>query len=140
MLSLVVGELQPSGLRRVSADSPRVDYSIWTVSSSSTSLLLFASSPITVTFLLRPFSNSLETILLAIIFLLAQANLHTRSRLLSPNRMAVLGAVSALGVWTRITFVAFACVPLLGVVVGAWLRTPKQQRCAVQRHVSLLPR
>ncbi|GAA6040508.1 hypothetical protein JCM8097_005439 [Rhodosporidiobolus ruineniae] len=90
----------------------RIDNLIWRTSRSSASLLLFASSPVTFTFLLRPFSNSLEAVALAALLLIL-------SRLsITPNRWTLfqLGAVLAYGVFTRITFAAFA-TPLVCAAV-----------------------
>lgn len=76
-------------------------------------LLVFASSPAVYTLLLRPFSNALETLLLAVALHLSLQGWQPKS----PPRLAALGAVLALGFFTRITFVAFAA-PL--VVDAAW--------------------
>lgn len=108
-----------------------LDYSLWIISRSSLALLLFASSPVTLTFLLRPFSNSLETVLLAAAFLLADRLLRSTSKRLSNSHLLALGVVLALGVWTRVTFVAFAAPLVVAVAIyaahialeDAWLRS-----------------
>ncbi|BGP33424.1 alpha 1,2 mannosyltransferase [Rhodotorula toruloides] len=95
------------------------DYLIWSTSNGSPiSLLMFASSPVVFTFLLRPFSNSLETLLLAAAFRLAPRRVRRDSQ----SSLIAFGAVLALGVFTRITFVAFAAPLVLDVA----------QRCASQ--------
>lgn len=90
----------------------------WTLSRSTSSdlpLLLFATAPITFAFLVRPFSNSLETILYAVALYLVGRIVESRGK---DTRMAMgsLGAVLAMGIFTRVTFLAFA-VPLVGAIV-----------------------
>jgi hypothetical protein len=77
--------------------------------------LLLASSGVTLTFLLRPFSNTIETTLLA--FVLYFVDLITSSRCPRLLHVAALGCIIALGIWTRITFLAFA---LPAVVATLW--------------------
>ncbi|GAA5889266.1 hypothetical protein JCM5296_005850 [Sporobolomyces johnsonii] len=80
------------------------DWLIWSSCRSSLALLLFASSPVTMTFLLRPFSNSLETwFFAASIALVFRISVRPR-----PLHLLLLGGAFALGIWTRVTFVAFA--------------------------------
>ncbi|GAA5956882.1 hypothetical protein JCM3765_006628 [Sporobolomyces pararoseus] len=89
-----------------------IDMSIHHISSSPLSLLLFASAPVTFTFLLRPFSNSLETVTLALAIFFTSRLLSFESQFMVP-----IGAVLAFGVWTRITFVAFAFPLVFAIVV-----------------------
>ncbi|GAA5983929.1 hypothetical protein JCM5350_001796 [Sporobolomyces pararoseus] len=88
-----------------------IDIVIYRLSSSFLSLFLFGSAPVTFAFLLRPFSNSLETVSLAVSLFCTSQVLSHKSRYLLP-----LGAVLAFGVWTRITFVAFAFPLVLAIV------------------------
>ncbi|GAA6016294.1 hypothetical protein JCM10207_000460 [Rhodosporidiobolus poonsookiae] len=93
-----------------------LDVCIWRTSRSKTAVLLFASSPVTFTFLLRPFSNSLETLLLGIVFALSGISKTAPSR----RRLAALGAALAFGVFTRITFAAFALPLVLAIALQLW--------------------
>lgn len=95
------------------------DYAVWSISRSPVSLILLASSPVTFTFLLRPFSNSLETVLLAVAFLLLGRPTQWISVSLGRTRLGLIGAVLALGVWTRITFAAFAAPLVVAVALQA---------------------
>ncbi|TKA55919.1 hypothetical protein B0A53_01618 [Rhodotorula sp. CCFEE 5036] len=87
---------------------------VWRTSRSHRpTLLLLATSPITLTFLLRPFSNSLETFCLAL--LLYQTSQLERSRR-EGKILVLVGAIVAFGCFVRVTFVSFAlpaCVYLL---------------------------
>ncbi|BGP49627.1 alpha 1,2 mannosyltransferase [Rhodotorula kratochvilovae] len=91
-----------------------IDAMLWRTSRRSRlSLLLFASSPVVFTFLLRPFSNSLETLFLAAAYVeLAEAETSAL-----PIKLVGLGAVLAAGIFTRITFAAFALPLVFAVVV-----------------------
>ncbi|CDR36110.1 hypothetical protein NBRC10512_004991 [Rhodotorula toruloides] len=89
-----------------------IDYLLCSTSKGSPiPFLMFASSPVLFTFLLRPFSNSLETLLLAAAFYLAPRG----TQRVRPSRLIAFGVVLALGVFTRITFVAFAAPLILDV-------------------------
>ncbi|KPV74278.1 glycosyltransferase family 22 protein [Rhodotorula graminis WP1] len=89
-----------------------IDYVVWHISRRShLSVLLFASSPVTFTFLLRPFSNTLETVFLALAFFIFFRTL-TSGRAASVARLFGLGVVLAVGIFNRITFAAFA-MPLV---------------------------
>ncbi|GAA6058994.1 hypothetical protein JCM10212_001704 [Sporobolomyces blumeae] len=91
-----------------------VDACIWETSRSHLALVLFASSPVTLTFLVRPFSNSLETLALALSLLFARrVYVHRHRR----RNLVPLGVALAWGVWTRVTFLAFAFPSVLAVVV-----------------------
>ncbi|GAA5998439.1 glycosylphosphatidylinositol-alpha 1,2 mannosyltransferase [Rhodotorula paludigena] len=72
-------------------------------------LLLLASSPVAFSFLLRTFSNPLETLFLAALYL-EYADLKS-SRL--AIQLGALGAVLAAGIFTRSTFAAFVLPVLL---------------------------
>jgi phosphatidylinositol glycan class Z len=90
----------------------------WTISRSTSSdipLLLFATAPITFSFLVRPFSNSLETILYAVALYLVGRIVKARGKDTSIE-VGALGSILAMGVFARVTFLAFA-VPLVGSVV-----------------------
>ncbi|KWU44848.1 hypothetical protein RHOSPDRAFT_33670 [Rhodotorula sp. JG-1b] len=91
------------------------DWLVWRTSRSNRpTLLLFATSPITLTFLLRPFSNSLETFCLAL--LLYQTSRLERARK-KGRTLVLVGAIVAFGCFVRVTFVSFAlpaCVYILG--------------------------
>ncbi|GAA5991121.1 hypothetical protein JCM10908_006546 [Rhodotorula pacifica] len=94
-----------------------IDWLLWRTSSShQPTLLLFATSPITFTFLLRPFSNSLETLCLALLLYLT----YRAHPLPSVRTATIVGAVVAFGCFVRVTFVAFAlpaCVHLLASTI-----------------------
>ncbi|GAA6014017.1 hypothetical protein JCM11491_003489 [Sporobolomyces phaffii] len=95
-----------------------IDVCIYAASKSLIALVLFASSPLALTFLIRPFSNSLETFLLAV-------SLYFTSRILSHDKalLVPLGALLALGVWTRITFAAFASPLVVAIALHLAPRT-----------------
>lgn len=115
--SLVVGALvHPRHRPSTLLTSYRIDYVVWQLSHSPIALLLFASSPVTFTFLSRPFSNSLETVLSALALLLAE---QARARKLAATPMTLLGVVLAAGVFTRVTFVAFAAPLVIGIALTA---------------------
>ena len=113
-LSLVVGKLLPAPPRPHLTDFVP-DWIVSLSCESSTPLFLFATAPITFTFLLRPFSNSLETLLFAFAILLLRKIVGADQRL-PMGWSAALGGTMALGVFTRVTFVAFAA-PLVGAFI-----------------------
>lgn len=86
---------------------------------------MFASSPVIFTFLLRPFSNSLETLLLAAALYLAP---HSTKRD-SSVRLIAFGAALALGVFTRITFPAFAGPLVLDVAQRLASQLSRSPQC-----------
>ncbi|BGP17720.1 hypothetical protein JCM10213_005300 [Rhodosporidiobolus nylandii] len=88
-----------------------IDLLIHLTARSDTAVLLFASSPVVFTFLVRPFSNSLEALFFA---LALYVTLHTVKRT-SCTSLSKLGAILALGVFTRVTFVAFAAPLVIAV-------------------------
>ncbi|GAA5926955.1 hypothetical protein JCM1841_001597 [Sporobolomyces salmonicolor] len=101
------------------------DWMIWSTCRSSLAVLLFASSAVTTTFLLRPFSNSLETwFFAASIALVFRVSSRPRTR-----HLALLGGAFTLGIWTRVTFVAFAS-PLV-VAVAILLAKPVDGRAGL---------
>ncbi|GAA6053257.1 hypothetical protein NBRC10513_007170 [Rhodotorula toruloides] len=130
LLKLAVGD-KPTGYALFLAQklamllfSFLIDYLIWSTSNGSPiPLLLFASSPVVFTFLLRPFSNSLETLVLAAAFYLAPRDAKRDS----PFRLLAFGAVTALGIFTRITFVAFAAPLVLDVAQRLALQPSRSQ-------------
>jgi phosphatidylinositol glycan class Z len=86
-----------------------VDWSVWSLSENvttgvPTSVLMLASAWPTFVLLNRPFSNALETVFLALLLcnvLQARENIFT-------NKCMKVGALCALGLFTRFTFVFFA--------------------------------
>jgi phosphatidylinositol glycan class Z len=74
------------------------------------------------TYLLRPFSNTYETILLAFIFLIVNS-IPTTERLFRRHQW-VLGALCAFGCFIRITFPAFAAPVLLYHWYWQWIDQP----------------
>ncbi|KAL8290620.1 hypothetical protein RQP46_002878 [Phenoliferia psychrophenolica] len=80
-----------------------IDALLYTTSHSPLPLLLYASSPLTLTFLLRPFSNSIESLFLAATLLL----LNRIANHVTTSRMVALGALIAVGMFTRVTFLAW---------------------------------
>lgn len=99
---------------------------MWHVSRrSQLSLLLFATSPVTFTFLLRPFSNTLETVLLALVFLIS-TKVPGSARAASHLPFFFLGVALAVGIFTRITFVAFA-TPLVLCTAAVVARQGRSQ-------------
>ncbi|GAA5986130.1 hypothetical protein JCM11641_004719 [Rhodosporidiobolus odoratus] len=97
-----------------------IDLLIWLTSHSRHALLLVAASPVIFTFLLRPFSNSLETVLLALAYYLC----HRFDRRSSIAGLALLGSVCALGIFVRITFVAFVA-PVLAATAWQLIQSEK---------------
>lgn len=93
---------------------PLTDWLVWRTSRSDRpTLLLLATAPVTLTFLLRPFSNSLETFCLAL--LLYQTSCLERYRR-EGKGLALVGAIVAFGCFVRVTFVSFAlpaCIYIL---------------------------
>lgn len=118
-LSLVIGELAPPRLVRRLTNFPP-DCILALSCESEIPLFLFATSPITFTFLLRPFSNSLETLLFAFAFLLLSKIIKTDRRM-PVGWTTTLGGTLVLGVFTRVTFVAFAA-PLVGAFILSAVR------------------
>ncbi|GAA5867443.1 hypothetical protein JCM1840_002140 [Sporobolomyces johnsonii] len=89
------------------------DWLVWSSCRSSLALLFFASSPVTMTFLLQPFSNSLETwFFAASIALVFRMSIGPRT-----HHLVLLGGASALGIWPRVTFVAFASPLVVAVAI-----------------------
>lgn len=120
LLSLIVGKLFTCDTQLRDADNNPLDYSICDMSSSHISVLLYATSPVVFTFMLRPFSNSLESITLAVCLGLA-CRTGTEPKINRPQ-LAGLGIALAFGVFVRVTMFAFA-TPL---VVAAIARTMQQ--------------
>ncbi|KAL1915237.1 uncharacterized protein VTP21DRAFT_7513 [Calcarisporiella thermophila] len=88
-----------------------IDYCLYSLASRETNLdpysllALFASSYPIYTFLMRPFSNSLETVLLMLaVYALCKATAESK---VVGRWSFVLGAFLVLGVFTRITFLGF---------------------------------
>lgn len=77
--------------------------------------LLFASSPATLVFLTRPFSNSFEALLFVPVFFLSLAIL----RRASPIRLSLWTFLNVMAVWSRVTFIAFG---LPGALLMGWTR------------------
>lgn len=99
------------------------DYTVWIISRSRVALLIYATAPVTFTFLLRPFSNSLETFVLGGLFALAPRHSdHT-----TIWRLVGLGVLAAIGAFTRITTVAFA-LPLAFATMTAAATPEKRTR------------
>ncbi|KAH8928967.1 glycosyltransferase family 22 protein [Atractiella rhizophila] len=84
-----------------------LDALFFSLSSSRTQKMLYLLSPLPYTFLLRSFSNTVETVLLAASFLLVKCMGFPCSKRKRNALFFILGAVVALGIWTRVTFVAF---------------------------------
>lgn len=95
-----------------------LDLSLWNISQSTTSLLIYASSPVVFTFLQRPFSNSIETLLLALAILSYTRAIRLNSSI-SKFWSTLLGSLVAVGVFTRVTFLAFVLPLILGTVTSA---------------------
>lgn len=94
---------------------------------------LFSTSMVTFTFLLRPFSSSFETFLLAVmIFSIVRAQ-HNK-----PIPLAFIGFVAAIGIFNRITFVAFAAASILHLLCRHSF-ADKKWRNPVQLCYSLSP-
>lgn len=76
-------------------------------------LLIFSSSYITLTYLTRTFSNSIETILLSLLVMnvVKSIDVKPKSELFSNTNS--IGIVLALGFFNRPTFLAFAFVPII---------------------------
>lgn len=87
LVSLCSDRLLLAVLRR----SPRRDLS----------LLLFASGPVALAFMTRPFGNAIEAATLALAWLVVDSPSSARARLL------LFGVACAIGFWTRSSFAAF---------------------------------
>ncbi|KAK4055890.1 alpha 1,2 mannosyltransferase [Microbotryomycetes sp. JL221] len=124
LLKAIVGKA-PSGYQLFVAQrtfmwlaSLIVDYTIFNVATHKRlSLILISTSPVMLTFMLRPFSNSIETILLSTCVVCYHKWSQTRSQLL----LVLMSAIGSLAVFTRITFVAFAA-PVATLVVSYIVR------------------
>ncbi|XP_068715770.1 GPI mannosyltransferase 4-like [Montipora foliosa] len=81
------------------------------------SLVILGSSFVTLVFNTRTFSNGAETILFASLLLLVISSMAKRDIILHSKldsaRYFFMGFLIGMGVWTRPTFVAFICVPVL---------------------------
>lgn len=105
--------------RRIHSSLTLADALLWATARSQLALLLFASSPVTFTFLLRPFSNSIETL----VYAAALLALRRTATEVTTARMATLGALVAFGVFTRVTFLAFATPVVLAAMLFAARQT-----------------
>ncbi|KAK4047396.1 alpha 1,2 mannosyltransferase [Microbotryomycetes sp. JL201] len=91
-----------------------IDYAVATLAPARRmSLILLATSPITLTFLVRPFSNALETVILALALVCYNKWSLTRQR----TPLMCLASLASLGVFTRITFMAFVS-PIAAVLLA----------------------
>ncbi|KAM0746928.1 hypothetical protein T439DRAFT_383572 [Meredithblackwellia eburnea MCA 4105] len=114
--------------------------------SSSISTSIFNTSPALLVFLLRPFSNTLETTLLAGLFVTFSQILSNRT--IRWKRVAwsgLFGVILALGTWTRITFVAFAlpsCVMLViyPFVLSSWTLADPSEKLKLVKKDSSTPK
>ncbi|KAM0786437.1 hypothetical protein ACM66B_001901 [Microbotryomycetes sp. NB124-2] len=136
-LKLVVGQA-PSARQLFYAQrifmwlaSLSTDYAVAKLSPNKrTSLALLATSPVTLTFLLRPFSNALETVILALVLVFFVEWAETRAR----TPLLCLAAFASLGIFTRITFVAFAApiaVMLLAKMTNSTFFGPRRSTAIV---------
>ncbi|OCH91187.1 glycosyltransferase family 22 protein [Obba rivulosa] len=105
-------------------------------------LILFASSYVTHTFQLRPFSNSTEAILVALsltcLCTLLAGNPISSFRNGSQRSLAYLAILCVVGIFTRLTFIAFA-LPIVLEILSSFI-TPllfRQKYNDVVRQVSL---
>ncbi|KAM5546079.1 hypothetical protein V8D89_000205 [Ganoderma adspersum] len=108
-----------------------LDYAVYSLSYKSSrmfALVLLGSSYVIHTYQVRPFSNSIESVLLALSVLLLRKLLVAESlRSLSkagPKYLAMLACVTVCGLFTRITFAAFF-LPLALEVLKWSLRQSK---------------
>ena len=86
------------------------------VRESSRSLALcFRTSYLTVIFLPRTFSNSIETLLFAMLLYLALKSKEQR-KVTESTAAVLVGVVSAVGIFNRPTFLAFGLVPWLFII------------------------
>ncbi|KAF8558667.1 hypothetical protein OG21DRAFT_1404685 [Imleria badia] len=99
-----------------------LDYSVWSLvpqpAPRRLSLLLLASSYVTCTFQVRPFSNSLESVLVSLCIVLFRRIVDKRMRLKVGREktpayalkrdLHLLAVLAVIGTFTRPTFVAFA--------------------------------
>ncbi|KDE05330.1 hypothetical protein MVLG_04246 [Microbotryum lychnidis-dioicae p1A1 Lamole] len=119
LLRLVLGP-HPSGYALFLAQrfflfllSVIIDICLQSIARSNTPALVFATSPIVFAFLVRPFSNSLEAILLALAIFVAHGILTQ-----PPSKLhyATYALVTSLGVFTRISFLFFTLPPVLAIL------------------------
>ncbi|KAI8988994.1 Alg9-like mannosyltransferase family-domain-containing protein [Trametes punicea] len=119
-----------------------LDYSIHSLVHESVrlqALLLFASSYVVHTYQVRPFSNSIEAILVALslvtlkrLFLVESDKAASRR---APLNLALLAFVAVCGLFTRITFAAF-CLPIALEVLKWSLRKALFSLNAISRLLS----
>ena len=79
-------------------------------------MIVLASSWVTLEFLNRPFSNSLETMCLSLLCMLVVIDVKSSSKtLMVPIAMGVVGSI---GLFTRFTFVIFALPTVIAMLYG----------------------
>ncbi|KZP17350.1 glycosyltransferase family 22 protein [Athelia psychrophila] len=137
LAKLIFGGLLPSPrtafyLERLTflALSMLLDFSVWQLVDNPTSrayaLLLLASSHVMHTFQVRPFSNSLEAVLVVLCFVLLRRLMDGRKP--SSLYLHAMAVLCVLGLFTRVTFMAFA-LPVLWQCLRLTGRTwPKRIR------------
>ena len=89
----------------------------------ASSLCLLGTSFVTLVFYTRSFSNSLESTLFAVLLVLVVSSIFKSNKPrtgLAHTEYFLMGITFAAGIWNRPTFVAFACVPLIGWLLDFW--------------------
>ncbi|GAA5860975.1 hypothetical protein JCM3774_003210 [Rhodotorula dairenensis] len=113
-----------------------IDWLVWRTSlAHRPTQLLFATSPITFTYLLRPFSNSLETLCLALLLCLTRTSNRSGT---TKAAAALMGAIVAYGCFVRVTFVAFALPACVHVLKPVRIFQQRSSRYAFMRSVSMM--
>ncbi|MBW0466645.1 hypothetical protein O181_006360 [Austropuccinia psidii MF-1] len=105
-----------------------VDYCAFRLTKSQSIRLLLASSPFSLLFLCRTFSNSLESILFTLILTLS---LSIHPHRLSKSSVALLTFLNVLTLWVRVTYLAFALPVVLWFGYTRLIRSPSLLTTAV---------
>lgn len=102
------------------------------------SLVILATSFVSLVFYTRTFSNTVESILFALLLLLVISSMSNGNVMRSRRdhiRYFFMGSLVSVGIWIRPTFLAFACVPLLW-----WLMDICTPKWTVEKGVTVLVR
>lgn len=119
LLSFVLGEAMPV----MHAMSQLTRFSDFAVARlvphrRTAALVLLGSSYVMLTFQLRPFSNSIEALLVALALLTLQDLLNKSPQRSNLTKLTLLVVICVVGVFTRITFLAFALPIIIQAVLS----------------------
>ena len=100
------------------------------------SLVILATSFVSLVFYARTFSNTVESILFALLLLVVTSSMSNGNVMRSKRdhtRYFLMGSLVSVGIWIRPTFVVFACVPLLW-----WLMDICFPKWTVEKNVTII--